>query len=157
MPFSKPVYSILMVDDSEDDYLIVKELLSELGDRFHLDWCPNYDKGVELILTNQHDLYMIDNVLGVGYGVDLIRQICGQGCEKPMILLTGVGDKQLDIEALKSGAADFLVKDNLTTDGLERSLRHCLQRFEYSKMFMDQQRIFRSFFETSIAPTFIMN
>lgn len=157
MPFSKPGYHVLMVDDSEDDYLIVKEIMAELGSMYHLDWASSYDKGREAILANSHDLYMIDNVLGAGYGVDLIRETCAQGCDKPMILLTGVGNKQLDIDALKAGAADFLVKDNLNLDGLERSLRHCLQRFEYGRMFLEQQRLFRSFFETSIAPTFILN
>src|SRR5262245_50296696 len=144
MPFKKKAYSILMVDDSEDDYLIVREIISELGDLFHLDWISSYEKGMDAILANTHDLYMIDNVLGAGYGVDLIREICGQGCDKPMILLTGVGNKQLDIDALMAGAADFLVKDNLNLDGLERSLRHCLQRYEYGRMYQEQQRLFRS-------------
>ncbi len=146
-----------MIDDDEDDYLIISDLLAELNGSFTLDWVSSYDKGLEATRSGGYDLFMVDNLLGPQKGVDLIREASSFGCDKPMILLTGAGDKLLDIEALKVGAADYLVKSSLNTDRLERSLRHCLQRYEYSRMYREQQRLFRQFFNTSFAPTFILN
>src|SRR5690606_27426564 len=108
-------------------------------------------------LSEEYDLFMVDNLLGAHKGIDLIREASSKGCDKPMILLTGAGDKQLDIEALRVGAADYLVKSSLNADRLERSLRHCLQRYEYSRMYREQQRLFRQFFDTSFAPTFVLD
>src|SRR5262249_8403370 len=51
-----------------------------------------------------------------------------QGCTSPIILLTGLSEHLIDVEAMKAGASDYLVKDRLDADGLERSIRYALQR-----------------------------
>ena len=45
-----------------------------------------------------------------------------------MILLTGQGDREIDVEAMKAGAADYLVKGDYSGSMLERSIRHALER-----------------------------
>ncbi len=156
MPFSKEKYSILMIDDDEDDYFILSDLVKELGEHLSIEWVSTYDLGLKTLIENRHDLYMIDNLLGAENGLDLIREGVERGNSKPMVLLTGAGNRQLDIQALRYGAADYLVKSELNFESLERCIRHCLQRYEYGQIFLDQQRQFRVFFESSLAPTFIL-
>ncbi|MHB1277008.1 MAG: two-component system sensor histidine kinase NtrB [Bacteroidia bacterium] len=157
MPYKKSSYSILMIDDNEDDHFLLLGLLATMGDIFKLDWIQGYEYGIEAVMTNSHDLYLIDDRIVDRSGLEFIREIRAFGIDKPVILLTPMASKELDIEALKSGASDFLVKSSLSARDLEHSLRHCIQRFEYTKMYQESQRLLHSFFTTNIAPTFIMD
>lgn len=157
MSFSKQNYSILMIDDDEDDFIILSDLVKEIGKHLTIEWVSSYKSGIKTIHEKRHDLYFIDNRLGAEHGLDLIREARENGNTMPMVLLTGAGNRELDIQALRYGAADYLVKGELNYESLERCIRHCLQRYEYSQIFLDQQRQFRVFFESSLAPTFILH
>src|SRR5262245_21147824 len=119
----------LLVEDDEDDNIITRELLSEaLGTDYALDWVPSYEAGLDGIRKNQHDVYLIDYRLGKENGLELLRQAIAFGCQKPVILLTGLGDHLVDSEAMRSGAADYLVKCQFNAALLERSIRHSILR-----------------------------
>ena len=66
-------------------------------------------------------------VLGPHSGVEFVRTAIAQGCSAPMILLTGVGSRTVDLEAMDAGAADFLAKAQFSGDLLERSIRYALE------------------------------
>ncbi len=157
MPYKKSFYTILLIDDNEDDQLLLKGLIATIGEIFKLDWIGGYEYAIEAVMSNSHDLYLIDDQVVDKSGLDLIREIRGFGIDKPIILLTHTGSHELDIEALKTGASDFLVKSSLSPRGLERSLRHCIQRHEYTKLYHENQRLLHSFFTSNISPTFIMD
>ncbi len=120
---------ILMVDDDEDDYILVRDLLSETAEnRFHLEWVDNYDAALKAIGQKQHDLYLLDYHLGERNGLELLRDALSGGCRKPMILLTGQGDYKVDLAAMQAGAADYLVKGQFDAPLLERSIRYSIER-----------------------------
>jgi DNA-binding NtrC family response regulator len=120
---------ILLIEDDEDDYLFVKSLLSKTpSPKFDLDWVADYDAGLELILERRHDVYLLDFRLGEHTGLDLLRHLRQQGNEVPVILFTGQGGYEIDVEAMQSGAADYLIKGQITADMLERSIRYTIER-----------------------------
>jgi PAS domain S-box-containing protein len=120
---------VLLVEDDEDDYVITRDLLAELpGGRFTLDWVKTYEVGLEAMCLNQHDVVLVDYRLGAHNGVELLRRGLERGCQAPVILLTGAGEHQVDVEAMQAGAADYLVKGHLRADSLERSIRYAAQR-----------------------------
>src|SRR5687768_12434736 len=109
-PDNKPI-RILLVDDDEDDYLLTRELLSEAGGKkFKLDWAKNFKAGLEAIKSCGHDAYLLDYQLGAKNGVELVREALAAGCKNPLILLTGVGDHAVAMQALDAGASDYLIK-----------------------------------------------
>ena len=123
------VIKVLLVEDDEDDFVITRDLLLELpGRRFTLDWVKTFDAGLEAMCLNQHDVVLVDYRLGPQNGVELLRVGLEHGCQEPVILLTGSGQHQVDMEAMQAGAADYLVKANLQADSLERSIRYAAQR-----------------------------
>ena len=123
------VAKVLMVEDDDDDYVITRDLLSEIsGQRFALDWVKTAEAGLEAMLRNQHDVVLVDYRLGARNGVDLMREALERGCQAPIILLTGAGEHEVDIEAMKAGASDYLVKGSLQANSLERSVRYAIQR-----------------------------
>ncbi len=120
---------VLLVDDDEDDYVLTRDRFSEIqGARFELDWVASYDAALEAIAHNQHDVYLLDYRLGKCSGLELLRQAVANGCKAPMILLTGQGDHEIDVEAMKAGAVDYLEKGHLGAYALERAIRYAIER-----------------------------
>src|SRR5947208_4575786 len=124
-----PRLKVLLVEDDEDDYVLTREFLAEIrGDNFELEWVEDYDTSLEAIYPDRHDVYLVDYRLGKGNGLELLRAAIAHGCQAPIILLTGLGDHQVDSEAMRSGAADYLVKGQFDASLLERSIRHSILR-----------------------------
>jgi signal transduction histidine kinase len=120
---------ILIADDDEDDYILTRDLLLRIGrQRFQLDWTPSYEGALEAIERHQHDVYLFDYHLGHSDGLELMREALARGCQAPIILLTGNDNWETDVEAMKAGAADYLVKGHLDARLLERSIRYALER-----------------------------
>ncbi len=119
---------ILLVDDDEDDYVLTRELLTDIPDGcFELEWAPEPEAALQTMLRNQHDLCLIDYHLGCTNGLTLLREAMNLGSRMPMILLTGQGERAVDLGAMQAGAADFLEKGRLDSALLERSIRYTLQ------------------------------
>jgi two-component system cell cycle sensor histidine kinase/response regulator CckA len=118
---------ILLVDDDEDDYIIVRDLISRIGNRRHqLEWINNYDAGLAAVRRGEHDICLLDYRLGERTGLELLRESQSFNHRPPMILLTGQGDHEIDIEAMKAGAAEYLIKGQLNSDMLERAIRYAI-------------------------------
>jgi PAS domain S-box-containing protein len=120
---------VLLIDDDKEDYVITRNMFEKIeGQSFQLEWEATYAAAVETIKARRHDIYLIDYRLGEHNGLDLVRLVVASGYKGLVIMLTGQGERQVDIEATRAGAADYLVKDSVTSVLLERSIRHALER-----------------------------
>ncbi|MBI5409715.1 MAG: EAL domain-containing protein [Nitrospirae bacterium] len=120
---------ILLIDDDEDDYVVTRDLLSEAKNLKHtLHWISSYEEAVGKICENMYDVYLLDYRLGAHTGLDILQKASCRGCRTPFILLTGEGDHETDLKAMKAGAADYLVKGEISAPLLERSIRYAIER-----------------------------
>ena len=120
---------VLLAEDDEDDFLIVSGLLREIPDlHFHIDWAPTYEAAEEQVCQNQHDLYLFDYRLGAKNGLDLLKVAQQNGCVVPIIMLTGQNLAGTDIQAVRAGAADYLIKGQFDAQLLGRSIRYSIER-----------------------------
>jgi PAS domain S-box-containing protein len=127
--FAEGIIKVLLVEDDEDDFVITRELISEIrGQKFTLDWVKTFEAGLAAMKLSQHDVVLVDFRLGAHNGVQLLRAAVEAGCESPIILLTGSGEHTVDVQAMEAGASDYLVKAELSASQLERSIRYALQR-----------------------------
>ncbi len=118
---------ILIIDDDEDDFLITSEYIRHIpGATFQIDWCPDFDQALDHICQKSHDLYFTDYRLGARSGVDLLKRFFRADAMLPIILLTGKGNRDVDMEAMQLGAVDYLVKTELTVEKMERCIRYTL-------------------------------
>lgn len=120
---------VLLIEDDEDDYVITRDLLSEIGDaHFDLEWVTTYEKAIPTIDEGRHDICLLDYNLGESNGVAILREVVEKGCRTPIIMLTGQGHPEVDIEAMKAGASDYLVKGRIDAGLLGRSIRYAIER-----------------------------
>ena len=149
---------VLIIEDDEDDFIIVKHYLSKIRTvEYEVFWSNNYDFAVEDILADEHDIYLIDQFLGKGEGIEIIEQVRNNNVLKPLILLTGAGDFHIDEKAMEKGASDFIVKNEIKVDTLERSLRYALERYHQQHFIRNQEKKYRSLFELSMEPLAILD
>ena len=69
-------FKVLIVEDDEDDYILLEELLLEaVGDIGAITWAEDYKSAQARIATEHFDFYFLDNRLGAELGLDLIVEI----------------------------------------------------------------------------------
>lgn len=127
-------WKILLVEDDEEDYLLTFDMLAESrGIKYHLDWAEDYDRGRQAILSTEYDAILMDYELGPRTGLELTREITSLGCKAPIILLTGRGNLELDMEAMQAGVTDYLSKNEATSASLERTIRYAILQKQTEK------------------------
>ncbi|XZF14263.1 ATP-binding protein [Chitinophagaceae bacterium MMS25-I14] len=147
---------ILVVDDDEDDFIITREMISDIpGTEWQIDWCFRYGEALDFMIQKKYDLYFVDYRLGAKSGVDLLKEAHKNNCTEPIILLTGKGNYKVDIEAMQLGAVDYLIKTELSEEKLERSIRYALERTASIKALRANERKYRSIFERSKDMVFV--
>jgi|SoiMethySBSTD1v2_1073268.scaffolds.fasta_scaffold30987_3 PAS domain S-box len=149
---------ILIVDDDEDDYFILSDYIKEIeSGKFIIDWCTDYDDALIKIRERKYDIYFVDYRLGHHTGLELLQEVCTDEFCDPVVLLTGKGNKDIDIKAMQSGATDYLIKSELNTEKLERCIRYSLDRADDLKELKAREKRYRNLFENSKDAIFIVD
>ena len=149
---------VLLIEDDEDDFILTKDLFDEVSLKdFSLDWEPDFSKAREKLLRKEYPIYLIDYRLGENTGIDLLKEARKLGNNNPIILLTGQGDREVDLLAMREGAADYLVKGNIDANALSRSLRYSLSAAQAMQELNEKEKKYRNLFEKSIDAIFITN
>ena len=125
-----PAIRVLLVEDDEEDFLLTRKLLGpNEGTTFEVKWVTNCDAALRELAT-AYDACLVDYRLGADTGLTVIEGAIALGFRGPLILLTGRGDHDVDVRAMKAGAADYLVKDEITAQLMARVIRHSIERKE---------------------------
>lgn len=151
-----PDIRIVIIEDDEADYFLISGYIREIkGPTFIVDWCNNYETALRKIGAREYDIYFVDYRLGNHTGLDLLQHAGEAGIEEPIVLLTGKGNKDIDIQAMEHGATDYLVKSELNTEKLERCIRYSLDRAGDLKELKARENKYRNLFEGSRDAIFI--
>src|SRR5260370_31857793 len=103
---AEPSVRVLLVDDDQDEYFIVSDLLrAACTERFELTWAPTYEQGLEAIRASGCDVCLVDYWLGERSGLDLLAEVATDIGHPQVILLPGQGDRGVDVTAAKAGPA----------------------------------------------------
>src|SRR5688572_32635534 len=136
------IIRILLVDDDPQGRALIEMALAEARFQAILDVAGNVRSGLERVRQDEHDLYLIDQQLPDGTGVDLITEARARGAHKPFILLTGHGSLALDEDALRAGASEYVEK-HMVGAQLERSIRYALRAWQATRLLHDRDEQLR--------------
>lgn len=120
---------ILLVEDDEDDAFFIKDLIAErdLNPRPVIKHAINPQSALDFLEKITFDICLFDFRLGEIDGIDLLRMVRQKDISTPIIFLTGQGDQEIAVEAMKSGATDYRTKGSLTSESLFQSIRFAIQ------------------------------
>lgn len=120
---------VLVVDDDEDDIFLIKEMLREglPESRLYLDYATKSEDAIALIENGKHDICLLDLQLGKVTGLSILEYLNESNIATPVIFLTSHGDQEKAVEVMKAGATDYIIKANLSVEGLARSIRSAIK------------------------------
>ena len=130
-----PPVDILLIEDNPGDARLIREMLHDTPD---CDWriihVDRLDSGMELLTSKTFDLCLLDLNLPDSGGGDTVEQL-SRFFKLPILVLTGLDDAEVGIDALRRGAQDYLVKGQVEGADLSRAIRYALERFRIEQRF----------------------
>ena len=156
MKMYKEQIRVLLVDDDEDDYIITRDLLAEVeAIQYRLSWVSSYSEAIKSLEKGNYDVCLFDYNLDEHTGIELLHHAIERGCNVPIILLTGQGDRDIDLMAMNSGAADFIEKGQVGAKSLDRSIRYAIERKRNQVALLENEQKYRNLFSFLHDPIFI--
>lgn len=119
---------ILLVEDNPGDRdLIFSHLEVEEG-VFEIEAVETLGEARQQLVATEKDVVLLDLGLPDSQGIDTLKGLIASGCDLPVIVLTGLNDDTLGIDALRSGAQDYLYKGRLNKELIVRAIRYAVER-----------------------------
>lgn len=124
-------YRLLIIDDSPEDRLLYQRLLKGVTHhRFELIEADTAKEGMDRLQTEKIDCVLLDYNLPDMDGIELLAEIGADQTSAgiPIVFLTGQGNETIAVNAMKSGATDYLVKSLITQDLLSRAIIYAIEK-----------------------------
>jgi len=122
--------TLLVIDDDPGDAVLLRRQLEEIpGWEAEVTVYQDPAEARRHLRKRAVDIIILDYLLGPVTGLEVLKDIRGEGDERPVILLTGHGDERIAAEITRAGADDYLVKAEMTPDQLRRSIENAFAQF----------------------------
>ncbi len=158
MKRDKYPYRILIIEDNPGDVLLVEDYLDEHILTPHFSYARSYSEAKE-ILSNPKiqvfDIILLDLTLPDKSGEDLIESMNSFTHEEPIIVLTGYSDLDFAMKSLSMGISDYLIKENINSSMLYKSVVYNIERFKFVKDIKASQQKYSDLFQLSPIPMFL--
>ncbi len=124
----RPV-SLLLVEDNPGDRRLILEMLAEAGDvTFDLQHAERLQAALQSLGQTGVELILLDLGLPDSQGLDTLRKVHARAPEIPIVVLTGLDDEMVGVQAINEGAQDYLIKGQVDTNLLKRTIRYAIER-----------------------------
>lgn len=120
---------LLLIEDNPGDARLIEEMLAESRDAsWEVECAATLSQGLERLESGGWDAVLLDLGLPDNRGLDTLRQAVSIGPNVPVVVLTGLKDERVGMEAIHEGAQDYLVKGRVDSELLSRSLAYAMER-----------------------------
>ena len=121
--------TVLLVEDNPGDARLILELLGEVqAQAFDLERVDRLDDALARLAHSGVDVVLLDLGLPDSQGLDTFVRARRGAPNEPIVVISGLDDEQLALEAVRSGAQDYLVKGRIEGQLLARVLRYAIER-----------------------------
>jgi len=103
------VTRILYMEDDPSLSVLLQKSLQRKG--FIVETAANGEEGIAMVGAASYDILLVDYNMPFLGGIDVLRTLASKGTFPPTIMVTGEGSEEVAVDALKLGAADYVVKD----------------------------------------------
>ncbi|MFY0615400.1 MAG: response regulator [Hyphomicrobiaceae bacterium] len=123
--------TVLVIEDDPDDFFLTEDVLKSIeGQPYRVSWSGSFESAQQLLSEQEFDVALVDYRIGKKTGLDFISEVGPYYPNCPMILLTGLRSPEIDRAAQAAGAADYLPKELLSAEFLDRTIRYTRQHAE---------------------------
>ena len=120
---------VLLVEDEPDHALLFRKMLtSAVGSAMHVMHVSSLKEASESVTVDPPEVVLLDLMLPDSQGFDTFGRLHGQSPDVPIIVLSGMKDEELALEAVRLGAQDYLVKGQFEGGLLSRAIRYAIER-----------------------------
>src|SRR5689334_14186668 len=118
--------NLLLVEDNQGDADLLREFLSEVDLRIRLTHVQRLDDALRMLTVVSFDVILLDLSLPDAQGFTTIKSIRGTAPHLPMVVLTGISDERFAMQAVQSGAQDYLVKGHVDGAIVAHALQYAI-------------------------------
>lgn len=120
---------VLLIEDDANDVFLIRHMASRVKDlQIEIEHCDRLSSGIALLSEKRFDVVLTDLGLPDGKGLEPFIKTHALYPYIPVIILTGLADEELAVEAVRSGAQDYIVKDHADSVMLARAIRYSIER-----------------------------
>ena len=135
---------VLLIEDNPGDVRLIQEMLTQSAqDGYQLECADRLSKGLECLGMGGIDLVLLDLGLPDSQGLDTFNKVHAQAPAVPIVLLTGLDDEMLAVQAVRQGAQDYLVKGDVDSTLLCRAVRYAVERKRSEEELRESERRYR--------------
>ncbi len=138
---SSTTLNVLLVEDDLGDAALLWELL-ELADSTHFQATHSrrLAEALQHLSQEMFDVVLLDLSLPDSHGLTTVEQVCTHQPMLPIIILSGLEDESVAIEALQKGAQDYLVKGKVDSNLLVRAILHAIERAKILQLLSEKEK-----------------
>ena len=141
------IIDVLLIEDNPGDIRLIQEIIKEIRNgKFNLLYHDTLTKGMQILNQRKFNVILLDLSLPDSEGLHTLEEILKNAKDIPIIILTGTDDQKIAIDAVKSGAQDYLIKGSVNGILLERSIFYSIERQNITKQLKHSENEFRSAF-----------
>ena len=120
---------LLVVEDSEGDARLLREMfLENPANTIVMTHVGSMKEAEKHLAEYEVDIVLLDLGLPDSQGLEAVRRAHASAPDVPLVVLSGLDDERMAVEALQQGAQDYLIKGQIDSRGLMRALRHAIER-----------------------------
>ncbi|MBF0499455.1 MAG: response regulator [Candidatus Riflebacteria bacterium] len=148
MSLPKPL--VLLVEDNPGDVRYIIELQKETSRRpFNLEVAENLTKAHDRLQKGGIDVILLDLGLPESAGLSTLQSMRTIHANVPTIVLTGLDDESLGLQAVQDGAQDYLVKGQIDANLLTSSIAYAIEREKTIRQLYESENRYRTLFQQS--------
>jgi DNA-binding NtrC family response regulator len=132
-------HKVLLVED-EDSLRLSLEIKLNMTGQFLVTSCPSGEDALERLQSGPYDVVLLDYRLPGLSGLDVLRWMHEHKILTPVIILSGVDEESLPIEAMRLGAYDYLRKAHMDYEGLTLAIQSVYERYLYRMQLSDREK-----------------
>lgn len=143
-------YRILVAEDSDDDFELFRYHMKQMQEEgeFYFERVVSLKDLHKKINETKYDLILLDLFLQDTDHVDQSIE-CIQAIQVPVVVMTGLNDGQVGENLVQHGAQDYLVKDDINTQILRKTLYYSIERHQALERFIKNEKKYGLLFKQS--------
>jgi PAS domain S-box-containing protein len=148
---------VLVIEDNRGDFVLIQDHLEEKFDPIEITHFPNFSQSKDYLenLNTEVSLILLDLNLPDISGIDLVKKALAYNI--PIVILTGLSDLSLSKKSLQLGVCDYLIKDEINTAILFKTITYALNRSSFIREIETEKENYENLFHFNPQPTWLLD